>query len=129
VLQGYFLAKEFGASNVKLYGETSNNNAMISILPTFAFETGIKMDIDILINENSMPEMSKEIVEGYLFYAKKQVSGIFFSYNHEAYSVVYGKPQVFVPEVVESVGGFKRLSRNASWVRSGYVEEVYRRIK
>lgn len=129
VLQGYFLAKAFGASTVKLYSENSNNNAMISILPTFAFETEIKKDIDVLINENSMPEMSKAIVKNYILYAKKQVSGIFFSYNHEAYSVVYGKPQVFVPEVVESVGGFKRLSRNTSWVRGGYVEEVYRRVK
>ncbi len=129
VLQGYFLAKAFGYSTVKLYGENSNNNTRISIVPTFAFQTEIKMDVDVLINENSMPEMSEEIVENYIYHMKKHVSGIFFSYNHEAYSVVYGRPQVFVPEIVERVGGFKRLSRNASWVRSGYVEEVYRCIK
>jgi hypothetical protein len=129
VLEGYFLAKAFGASNVKLYGETYDHNPVISILPTFAFKAEIKNDIDVLINENSMPEMSRAIVENYILYAKKQLSGIFFSYNHEAYSIVYGKPQVFVPEVIECVGGFKRLSRNASWVRSGYVEEVYRCVK
>ncbi len=126
VLQGYFLAKAFGASEVRLYGEILNNSAKISIIPNFAFETAISKDIDVLINENSMPEMSEEIVENYIRHAKKLLAGVFFSYNHEAYSVVYGKPQVFVPEVVERVGGFKRLSRNSSWVRSGYAEEVYR---
>lgn len=129
VLQGYFLIKAFGASNVRLYGETFNNDASIFILPIVAFEAEIKKDIDVLINENSMPEMSDEIVRSYILYAKKQLSGIFFSYNHEAYSVVYGRPQVFVPGIVEAVGGFKRLSRNPSWVRSGYVEEIYRRTE
>ena len=129
VLQGYFLVKAFGAANVRLYGEISNNNAMITILPAFSFEEEINKNIDVLINENSMPEMSNAIVENYIQFAKKKVSGIFFSYNHEAYSVVHGKPQVFVPEIVERVGGFKRLSRNASWVRGGYVEEVYRCLK
>lgn len=126
VLQGYFLAKAFGASTVKLYGENSDTKTVISILPAIAFETEIKSDIDVLINENSMPEMSNEIVENYILFVKKRMSGFFFSYNHEAYSVVGGKPQVFVPEIVERVGGFNRLSRNASWVRGGYVEEVYR---
>lgn len=125
VLQGYFLAKAFGVSAVSLYGETVTKNTFF-IQPTFAFETEFKKDIDVLINENSMPEMPEMIVEDYIRNAKKQISGIFFSYNHEAYSVVGKKPQVFVPEVVERVGGFRRLSRNASWVRSGYVEEVYR---
>lgn len=129
VLQGYFLVQAFGASAVKLYGETPDNAATIFILPNFAFEAEIENDIDVLINENSMPEMSETIVQNYIMYAKKRLSGIFFNYNHEAYSVVYGKPQVFVPEIVERVGGFIRLSRDASWVRSGYVEEVYKRKK
>lgn len=129
VLQSYFLGKAFGALNVKLYDETSNDNAAISILPTFVFEKETIRNIDVLINENSMPEMSNEIARNYILYAKKRLNGIFFSYNHEAYSVVYGKPQVLVPEVIESVGGFRCISRNVSWVRSSYVEEVYRLVR
>lgn len=125
-LQGYFLAQAFGASAVKLYGEAPDNTAMISILPNFAVESEAVGKIDLLINENSMPEMPEEIVKKYIMFAKKHFTGLFFSYNHEAYSVVFGKPQVSVPEVVENVGGFIRVSRNASWLRSGYVEEVYR---
>ena len=126
VMQGYFLSKALGASRVSLYGEPAREGAMMVILPTVAINSITNQDFDVLINENSMPEMSEEIVENYVRFAKNHVTGIFFSYNHEAYSVVYGKPQVLVPEVVARVGGFQRLSRNASWVRSGYVEETYK---
>lgn len=128
VLQGYFLAQAFGASAVRLYGEASVNNAPhITILPNFTIEKNIVSDIDVLINENSMPEMSEAIVQKYIIFAKEYLSGLFFSYNHEAYSAVYGKLQVSVPEAVDKVGGFTRFSRNASWVRNGYVEEVYKK--
>ncbi|MFA5117960.1 MAG: putative sugar O-methyltransferase [Candidatus Omnitrophota bacterium] len=127
VLQGYFLAKAFGVLNVRLYGEPHGKNTLVSVLPHVAYEKEISYEIDLLINENSMPEMTEEIVGNYIRYARKKLSGIFFSYNHEAYNVVYEKPQVYVPGIMSYVGGFKRLSRNASWVRSGYAEEVYKR--
>ncbi|MFA5100591.1 MAG: putative sugar O-methyltransferase [Candidatus Omnitrophota bacterium] len=126
IIQGYFLAKAFGPERVSLFGERSGQDILVTVLPNVAYETEIKGNFDILVNENSMPEMSDEIVSKYIRFARDRLTGVFFSYNHEAYSVVYGKPQVFVPGIVESVGGFQRLSRNASWLRSGYVEEVYR---
>lgn len=124
VLQGYFLAGAFGASAVCLYGE-NNPDAYISIVPCVSFKTEVTGPIDLLINENSMPEMSDPIVENYIRWAARIVTGIFFSYNHEAYSLVFGKPQVLVSQIINKCGGFKLLSRNPSWVRSGYVEEVY----
>ncbi len=125
VLQGYFLMKAFGASAVSLYGEIADTKSVISIIPNFAYEKDINSQIDVLINENSMPEMSDGIVENYAKFAKKRVSGLFFSYNHEAYSIVYGKPQVCVPEIFNRIDGIVRLSRDSSWVRNGYVEETY----
>jgi len=126
VMQGYFLSKALGASKVSLHGEPAREGAVMFVLPTFAIDSMAHQDFDVLINQNSMPEMSEQIVENYIRFAKSHVSGIFFSYNHEAYSIVYGKPQVLVPEVVARVKGFQRLSRNTSWVRSGYVEETYK---
>ena len=120
------MSKALGASRVGLYGEPAKEGASMVILPTVAINSITNRDFDVLINENSMPEMSEEIVENYVRFAKNHVTGIFFSYNHEAYSVVYGRPQVLVPEVVARVKGFQRLSRHASWVRSGYVEETYK---
>lgn len=126
VMQGYFLSKALGVSKVSLYGEPAVEDAVMFVFPTVATDSMVRQDFDVLINQNSMPEMSERIVENYIRFAKNRVSGIFFSYNHEAYSIVYGKPQVLVPEVVARVKGFQRLSRNASWVRSGYVEETYK---
>ncbi len=129
VIQGYFLYKAFGPSRISLYAETVSKDSMIFILPTSAIDLIDKQNFDVLINENSMPEMSEPIVERYIRFTRENVSGVFFSYNHESYSVVYGKPQVLVPEIVNRVGGFERLSRDVSWLRSGYVEEIYKRKK
>lgn len=131
VLQGYFLSQVFGVEQVALYGESSqegdtqSHKKLINILPTYYINQISGRNIDVLINQNSMPEMTEQAVSDYITWAKSNIRGIFYSYNHEAYSLVNGIPQVLVPEIVERVGGFKRLSRNYSWMWKGYVEEVY----
>ena len=72
-----------------------------------------------------MPEMTDQIVEGYIRTAKDKVTGMFFSYNHEAFATASGVHHVLVSEIVNRVGGFERMARNVSWVRNGYVEETY----
>jgi hypothetical protein len=114
VLQGYFLSKTFGIDAVSFFGEP---NSRIQVLPTTAIDG---CSADVLVNENSMPEMPEEIVDGYLRWAKDHVHGVFYSYQQEAWT-----KQVWVREAVRKVGGFRVLSRNPSWVRRGYVEEVY----
>jgi hypothetical protein len=128
VLQGYFLSQVFGTSQVRLFGESTGDHPqppIITILPPQGIGDLRERDIDMLINQNSMPEMPEEIVANYLGWAKETVRGIFYSYNQEAFSPVRGVSQVLVPEVIRRVGGFSLLSRNASWMRRGYVEEVY----
>ena len=126
VLQGYFLSKTCGPSRVALYGEPTPHEApAIVVLPTHAVAE-ISTPVALLINENSMPEMPTETAVEYLHWAKRGVKGIFYSYNQEAYSAAGGRLQVAVPEIVRRVGGLELLSRNASWLRRGYVEEIYR---
>jgi hypothetical protein len=130
VLQGYFLAQAFGAPNVSFFGEgetadTTPETQSIRVWPTHALDSIEDESVDVLINQNSMPEIPEHVVENYLGWAKKKVAGIFYSYNQEAYSPVENVPQVLVPEAVARIGGFKRLTRNYSWMRRGYVEEVY----
>ena len=128
VLQGYFLSKVFGASNVSLFGEVDIAGAPakgIRVLPTHALDILPDESVDMLVNQNSMPEIPEHVVDKYLGLAKHKVAGIFFSYNQEAYSPADNIPQVLVPEAVARVGGFKRLNRNYSWLRRGYVEETY----
>jgi hypothetical protein len=125
VLQGYFLSKALGEENVRFYGESNSKKTLISVSPTFAISSMHEKDVDILINQNSMPEMTQKSVGIYIQFAKTNLKGIFFSYNHEAYAPVSGTPQVLVPDIVSLIGGLKRVSRNISWLRNGYVEETY----
>jgi hypothetical protein len=81
----------------------------------------------VLINQDSMPEMPLAEVERYLTWGSDNVDGLFFSFNQEAYSPWRGVPQVHVPSVVGRYPRFRRIARNASWVRRGYVEEIYKR--
>ena len=109
---------------IQLSGEKFEKNSqnLIKILPTFLIDN-IK-DIDVLVNQNSMPEIPLEASANYLQQAKREVK-LFFSYNYEALTEDREFAVVTVPEVVKKVGGFKRLIRAPSWVRPGYVEEVY----
>ena len=114
VLQGYFLGKCFGFSAVSFFQEP---NARIQILPPSELAA---QSCDILLNENSMPEMPAETVCEYLKWASGNVRGIFYSYQQEAWN-----SQVLVPDAIAQCTSLIRLSRNPSWVRRGYVEEVY----
>lgn len=131
VLQGYYLGKLFGFGNVTLAGESSKpilNTMNIHIPPPCAIKTN-KQKIDLLINQDSMPEMSYEAVCDYILWAKKHLDGIFYSYNHECAHPVNGIPQVIVPDIVKKVAGFSCVTRSHSWLRKGYIEEIYTRCQ
>lgn len=124
VLQGYFLSKALGADSVSLFGEEVKKYA---VMPTH--HIGRLSDVDLLINTDSMPEIPEQIVLDYLAWAKAGIrgGGMFYSYNHEAYTTVTRLPQTLVSEMVARVGGFKRRSRELSWMGNRYVEEIYER--
>jgi putative sugar O-methyltransferase len=129
VIQGYFLAKVFGMEQVKLYNERETGvKPLISILPSQAINHSDLWEhqVDVVINQDSMPEMPVEVVENYLRWIKMIMQGVFYSYQHEAASVFEATPQVYVREVVDRIGGFQCLSRDYSWLRRGYTEEFYR---
>jgi putative sugar O-methyltransferase len=81
---------------------------------------------NVVINQDSMPEMDEKEVRRYIAWAERVLDGIFISFNHEAYAPYAGVPQVHVPKIFRQFNGFERTSRETSWSRRGYVEEVYR---
>lgn len=121
VLQGYFLSKALGATQVSLYGEAP---ARVVLVPNTAL-AAVQTPCDVLVNKDSMPEMPKAAVLEYLAWARTGCAGIFFSCNQESTREVLGDEQGMVPRLVEQTGGFARLCRDQSWVRAGYVEEIY----
>jgi hypothetical protein len=122
-LQGYFLASVLGSDAVALHGETWMRDAFVHVVPPQAIdECG---PVDIVINQNSMPEINAEAAHGYIQWIANNVRGFFYSYNHESL-VTGGRFAVLtVPELVADTGGLRRVSRNCSWIRPGYVEEIY----
>ncbi len=122
VLQGYFLAQSLGASEVSFYGEDPRH---VAISPTHAL-SGVDLPFDVLVNKDSMPEIPAVTLIDYLSWARIGCTGLFYSYNQETATPYDGTPQNVVPKVLEGVGGFDAVRRDASWLRRGYVEEIYR---
>ena len=72
-----------------------------------------------------MPEMNNKIVNNYLDSFIKKELNYFFSFNHEAISTYKDNLQVSVREEVLKKNNFKLLNRNLSFMRTGYLEEIY----
>jgi hypothetical protein len=121
VIQGYFLARALGASRVSFYGEPPTQ---VNIVPNFAL-ADVESPFDVLVNKDSMPEMPYGAMVEYLAWAVINCKGLFYSYNQEAGAEFRGEGQGVVHEAVAEVGRFERLRRDESWVRRGYVEEIY----
>lgn len=123
VLQGYFLSQALGADQVSLLGEPA---ARVSIVPNSRLDA-VEVPYDVLVNKDSMPEMPTATVREYLAWASSTCESIFYSCNHESAAPFLGEQQVLVPDLVTATGAFVRVRRDESWVRRGYVEEIYAR--
>ena len=120
VVQGWFLLK--AGLTVSLAGEPE---AAIRVLPWW--EIGRDEAYDLVINQDSIPEMPPETAEAYVARIRA-IAPLFYSVNQEAAAPnTDAFRQTVVPELVERDGGYRRLSRNLFWLRDGYVEEVYAR--
>jgi hypothetical protein len=121
VLQGYFLSRVLGDSAVSLFGE---DPAQVVVAPHSGL-ADLAGPHDVLVNKDSLPEMPAEAALEYLRWARSACNGIFFSCNQESQAPFQGEELGFVPRMVEQAGGYSLLRRDQSWVRPGYVEEVY----
>jgi len=125
VVQAYFLSS-VETRELMLFGEEKRKDEpRIELIPHWTL-SDLDLRPNVLINQDSMPEMPRAEVERYLTWGSENVNGVFFSFNQEAYSPWGGVPQVHVPSVVSRYPRFKQIARNASWVRRGYVEEIYK---
>lgn len=121
VIQAWYLIKS--GVETSLYGEVEKENST-KILPYWKFPNG---QYDLVLNEDSFPEIRKSTVVDYL----KKIKGnakFFFSINQESEaSLVSGtdKQQLIVSQTVDKLGGFKRIYRFPFLLRNGYVEELY----
>lgn len=131
VYQGWFLSNALGRDKVALYSEINRGikvgDKLVSILPTKSESHLAGKRFTGIFNQDSFPEMPEESVMGYLRLAVDHLDGIVFSYNQEAYSPVGHKPQPWVHERAQRVEGLTLVSRERSWLRRGYIEEIYQK--
>ncbi len=122
--QAYFLGGVLGAEAIGLYGEEVRG-AKVRILPTHALHEEAPSAVDVVFNQDSLPEMSEASALGYLTWMQEHLSGVFVSSNQEAATPVQGVAQLVVGQLTDRLGGFSRVLRQPSWTRRGYVDEVY----
>lgn len=131
VVQGYYLLKSLPGERIVLYGEPDVASAddRIRILPQHAVSSVDGHAYDLVLNQDSFPEMSAGTVDDYLAWIKTACAGgLMLSINGENRPSYYRRsfPVVTVPDAVERVGGFARCERYPYWLRRGYVTELYR---
>ncbi len=128
VIQGYYLLRSLPDARIVLYGESDRIQMpnRITILPYYCVND-IKPDqFDLVLNQDSFPEINRETVLEYLVWIKQVSRRFFYSINHESRPPAVGDDlQLNIPELVAEVGGYRRVSRVPYWLRRGYVEELY----
>jgi hypothetical protein len=118
-VQAYFLAQNLGADRISLSGESSGPD-LVKMISADDFSA---REFDVIVNVDSFPEMSGPIMRGYL---GRSGFRYLLSINQEAMAQRSAdERQERVGDVIEEIGGFRRLSRFPFWMRPGYVEELY----
>jgi hypothetical protein len=124
-VQAYMLLGSRVGERVALHGE--DRAAAIRILPPEAFAKLAPGTIDLLYNQDSLPEIEVSAARAYLRDAVRIGVRLFLSINQEAHLPFEGGCQRSVPELVADTGDFVLRGRHRHWLRQGYAEELYAR--
>lgn len=129
VVQGYYALKNLPGDAVSLFGEApvGATPGRLQILPPHAIAELTEPVFDVVLNQDSFPEMHAGTVAEYLTWIRTCCAGRLVSINHESEPPgVEGQSQVNVPEAIARAGGFAHERRSPYWLRRGYVVESYR---
>ncbi len=126
-MQAFFLSQALPAHRLSLFGEPWRPDAAaIRIIPDFEFLDGETPPFDLVLNQDSMPEMDLEAVQRYLATIPRTTDW-FLSINQET-QVPEGAPAHggFLPGMIRPSADCRPLFRVPCWSRQGYVEEMFR---
>ena len=131
VLQGFYLLKSAPRLRVELHGEAAatgsadTDQPQITIAPFFARGKVRHDTFDLVLNQDSFPEINEDIVRGYLEWMATSTK-FFLSINHESQPRGTGEVlQNNVAALLQDIGGYDRRLRQPYWLRRGYVMELY----
>ncbi len=125
-MQAYFLHQSMPLHQLVLFGEPMPaDGSTIQILPDFEFLDGPEPGLDLVFNQDSLPELDLPTVRRYLDRIPK-AARYFLSINQET-RVPVGTPLTggFLPSMLKNVVGYRCLYRMPAWCRAGYLEEMF----
>jgi len=126
VLQAFYLAKADPEAPLRLFGEKPLGARGVNVMPHFEIENARSEAFDLVLNQDSFPEINEAAVTRYLEWMRATGSRYFLSINHESRPAApAGGRQLRVADVIGKVGGFTLVSRHAFPLRRGYAEELY----
>ncbi len=130
-IAGYFLLRALPARLVVLNGERPEPGVPhIAVLPNWRVFQEPDCGADLAFNQDSLPEMPREVALGYLGVFDRIVRVGFYSENQEdahpwdpedAQSA-----QLRLPDLENVMQRLRRASRFRAWMRRGYFETLYR---
>ena len=125
-MQAYFLAQALPDYPLSLFGEPAlPPGPAVHIMPDFEFLPGAAGRFDLIFNQDSLPELDLETVRRYLDVIPRSTR-LFLSFNQET-RVPTGTPPgaAFLPRLLPDAPEVRCLERSPSWLRAGYVEELF----
>ncbi len=125
-LQGFYLMRALTPDSVVLFGEPEQRES-IKLYPNWRFAELPDRSFDLILNQDSMPELGYATSTSYATLIKKKSRRLFLSINQESDNVMtpQGDKLEAVFRIVQRVGGYKIAYRFPFWLRNGYTEELY----
>ncbi len=122
LMQAYWLIRALPDARIVLCGEKDNGKPAIRLLPPPMFG---QRRFDLIYNQDSFPEMHPEHSLAYLEKGKRIAPAVLsINQESESYQTATSRLPV-VSDLVDRVGGYRRVYRFPHWLRVGYVEELY----
>jgi len=125
VLSGFVLISMLGDKSVALEGE-EGKDASIRISSFWNFSKSEDNEYDIVFNQDSFPEIQRNILDFYVENISRACKGYFLSINHEAsHKISETNSHTTVRDLLQDNPRFDCNLRYPYWLRRGYVEELY----
>ncbi|MBM4020987.1 MAG: hypothetical protein FJ284_01870 [Planctomycetes bacterium] len=125
-IQALFISHSLPAHRLVLFGESAPADAAaVRIVPNFEFLHGPPPQLDLVFNQDSLPELDLPTVRRYLDRIPA-LCRYFLSTNQETW-VPEDTPLDggFLPSMLRHAAGYRSLYRMPAWCRAGYLEEMF----
>ncbi|WP_209220382.1 hypothetical protein [Thalassospira sp. A3_1] len=119
MISGFFLLNTLGADQVCLFGE-DRQKAAVHIKPFWTLADISTNSVDLVVNQDGLNEIDLVTVEFLIQHMERVTKSRFLSLNLET----LGEDRR-VAAYVRQFTDMKRLWRSKTWVREGYVDELY----